>query len=118
MGSQVVGLNDQVDEKKCERKDCQKRHPKRCKWMSSQVGCRRLDCDYLHDANERKLASNFKCVGCKNTWSDKMCVVEHIVQNQRVNFCLNCDDWVKYKERIFDQGWTLLDDAGFLRTGI
>ena len=31
---------------------------------------------------------------------------------------LNCDDWIKDKSGVFRQGWTLLDDQGYLRTGI
>ena len=31
-----------------------------------------------------------------------------------VYFCLNCDDWVKEKGRVFDQGWSLFDLDGNL----
>ena len=27
-------------------------------------------------------------------------------------FCLNCDDWIKYKTKVLDQGWTLFDEEG------
>ena len=53
-----------------------------------------------------------------DTWMDKDCLVKHTVKNQQVYFCLNCNDWVKNKERVFDQGWTLLGEDGFLRMEI
>ena len=45
-------------------------------------------------------------------------VVKHIIQNMETYFCLNCDDWVKDKERVFEHGWTLLDQYGYLRKDI
>ena len=88
--------------------------------MASEVGCKRNDCVYLHDdiANKEEKAHNFKCVSCKDTWTDSSCVVKHSVKNHQVYFCLNCDERVQFKENVFDQGWTLLGNDGFLRTGI
>ena len=43
--------------------------------------------------------TEFKCEGCKYTWEDKSCVVEHVVEHKKKYFfCLNCDDWIQYKE--------------------
>ena len=88
--------------------------------MTSEVGCRRNDCVYLHDtvaSNETKV-QNFECVSCKDTWADNSCVVKHTIKNHEVYFCLNCNDWVQYKENVFDQGWTLLGNDGYPRVGI
>ena len=41
-------------------------------------------------------------------------VVEHVMNGHTVYFCLNCDDWVKEKGRVFDQGWSLFDLDGNL----
>ena len=57
----------------------------------------------------------FKCVGCHSCWTDRKCIVEHTVRNQKVYFCLNCDDWVKDKSRVLEVSWSLFDDKGNLR---
>ena len=57
----------------------------------------------------------YKCVGCHSSWTDQMCVVDHIVRNQKVYFCLNCDDWVRDKSRVLEESWSLFDDKGNLR---
>ena len=103
--------------KKCDIKECADRHPKTCKWLTSKVGCKQEGCVYLHDTLENA-RHVYKCASCKDVWEDKMCVMEYTIHNQRVHFCLNCDDWVKQKENVFDEGWTLLDQDGFLRTEI
>ena len=106
--------------RKCENEECQDRHPKSCKWLESKVGCKRNDCEYLHDTlarNETQVA-HFRCVSCKDTWTDSNCVVKHNINNHQVYFCLNCEDWVQNKDKVFDQGWTLLGNDGFLRIGI
>ena len=41
-----------------------------------------------------------------------------MIQNTELNFWLNCDDWVKEKGKIFDQGWSLTNKNGFLRRNI
>ena len=119
-----------IQNKKCESNDCQKRHPKRCKWMSSKSGCHRVDCKYLHDhfANEERHVNlvnakqqnsqEYECISCKCVWKDRKCVVEHVVQKMKVYFCLNCDDWVQNKTKVLQSGWTLLDEAGDLRTDV
>ena len=56
--------------------------------------------------------------GCKYTWTDKNCMKEHIIKTTRVFFCFNCDDWIKYKNAVFNYGWTMFNDAGFLRTDV
>ena len=96
---------------KCEKRYCQDRHPKTCKWLSTEFGCKRSDCEYLHVTlvtdEVQVQVENFKCVSCMYTWMEKDCVVKHTIKNQQVYFCLNCNDWVKNKERVFDQGWTM-----------
>ena len=47
---------------KCGAKVCTDRHPKKCRWIKTNVGCRRVsECEYLHvtlACNERE---SFKC---------------------------------------------------------
>ena len=92
--------------------------------MKSSGGCKRgQSCDYLHNSRREKnknldVSSQYKCEGCKNIWEDRICVVEHTIHNMKVFFCLNCDDWIQNKVKVFDDGWTLLDEAGMLRDHI
>ena len=59
------------------------------------------------------------CVGCENSFSVSRCIDQHLVSNQTVNFCLNCDDWVTDKTKVLDSlNWTLLDSRGNLRTDV
>ena len=121
---------DYLEHQKCETKGCGKRHPRRCKWDQSKEGCKRnLDCVYLHgvQSNEEvenvgnmnvNVAEDYQCVSCKCAWKDRNCLVMHDIQSTSVYFCLNCDDWVKNKMAVFDQGWSLLDNEGYLRNGI
>ena len=111
---------DHIKNMKCENKDCLDRHPKVCKWLSSVSGCTRTDCEYLHVtlATSDKQTTEYKCVSCKGVWKERACVIQHMINQKQVHFCLNCDDWVQKKEKVFDKGWTLLDQDGFLRTGI
>ena len=50
--------------------------------------------------------------------NEKDCVVEHNIKNTNVFFCLNCNDWGKVKTAVFDQGWSLFNEDGFLRHDI
>ena len=111
---------------KCDRKNCMERHPKTCKyWLKSKGGCKReTTCDFMHVTLARddgKVVDQemddheYKCVGCHSSWTDRMCVVDHIVRNQKVYFCLNCDDWVRDKSRVLEERWSLFDDKGNLR---
>ena len=59
----------------------------------------------------------YNCAGCKDSWTEIACVKKHVINNKKIFFCLNCDDWIQYKLKVFDQGWTLLDAEGYLRTG-
>ena len=108
----------------CNEKSCSDRHPKLCKWIKSFGGCKRTECDYLHNCDQEQnmtnneAADNFKCEGCKYTWEEKSCVVEHVIENMKVFFCLNCDDWIQHKANVFNPGWTLFDEEGYLRHGI
>ena len=84
------------------------------------------DCQYLHKASQKDKRGeeqvygkiHYQCAGCKCIWNDKWCVKEHIIQNIQVHFCLNCDDWIKDKTAVFDQGWTMFDEGGFWREDI
>ena len=100
------------------------RHPKSCKWDQGKRGCNRgQECLYLHgnanlDDNVENLnnfeAENYECVSCRCSWNDRKCVKEHNIRSTKVFFCLNCDDWVKDKSSVFEQGWSLFDQAGYL----
>jgi hypothetical protein len=60
----------------------------------------------------------YQCAGCKSTWNDKIYMVNHNVKNMNVFFCLNCSDWIRNKEAVFDADWTLFDEAGFLKQNV
>ena len=101
----------------CRKDKCLKRHPKACKWYRGESGCKRGNtCEYSHDtlvcSDDAK--TEFKCVSCKHEWTETKFVVKHLINGMEVYFCLNCDDWVKQKERVFDQGWSLMDQDGNL----
>ena len=96
----------------CGDRGCTSRHPKRC----NKSGCTRPNCAYLHDTHANNKV--FKCEGCQDVWDDRTHVIENIINNQVVYFCLNCNEWIKDKIRVFDEGWTLLDTDGYLRQGI
>ena len=105
-------------------KDCMDRHPKICKyWSKSRAGCRREGyCDFLHvtlaydDEKAAKVENQeFKCIGCKASWTDNRCVVNHIIDDHEVYFCLNCEDWVKDKSKVFHEHWSMFDKDGNLR---
>ena len=73
--------------------------------------------DILENANGWKEILNvddeiFKCVSCQDVWEDRNCVVKHMIKQKAVFFCLNCNDWIKDKSKVFDQGWTLMDQEG------
>ena len=115
---------------KCELKDCVDRHPKICKWLKTKLGCQRgEEFDYLHvtlanddrEISEHKHCSEsrkYNCIGCKSCFTDKDCVIKHTIQNRETYFCLNCEDWVKEKFRVYDRNWSLLDQDGYLRMDI
>ena len=60
----------------------------------------------------------YKCSGCKSSWTEKCNVKEHVIQNMQKFFCLNCDDYIKDKTKNFNEGLTLLDVHGFLRRNL
>ena len=113
---------------KCEDKECLARHPRECKWERSIKGCmRNKECAYLHGIQEKEEVKGinvdnenvvYKCESCKSSWNDKSYVVDHVIRNMNIFLCLNCNDWIRDKEAVLDQGWTLLDEAGFLRYDI
>ena len=43
-----------------------------------------------------------------------MFVVDHKIQGMELYFFLNCDDWVKHKDSVLNQGWSLFDEDGYL----
>ena len=90
-----------------------------CKfWLRSNQGCKRGDeCDFLHvtlaQGEQNVVNVNtvepriYECAGCKDVWTDRTGVVEHMIGNHRAYFCLNCDDWIQQKWKVFEEGWTL-----------
>ena len=56
----------------------------------------------------------YKGVSCNDTYNNMEYVKEHIIQNHIVYFCINCDDWVKFKEMVSNPGWKLMDEFGYL----
>ena len=113
-----------LEEGKCDRKQCTERHPKICKWWQGKRGCKRDDCDYLHDTlacddGQLKTAhKEFPCAGCKSVFQDSSCVVHHKVNDVGFNLCLNCEGWIKHKEMVLMSGWTIFDQNGYLRTDV
>ena len=109
---------------RCDQKSCNDRHPNVCKWLRGNSGCRRQNCEYLHvtlardDGRQMEAHKYFPCAGCKNCFEDMSCVVQHMIDNTALFLCLNCDDWIQYKERILTPGWSLLDQNGFLKRNI
>ena len=108
----------------CTQKSCIDRHPKTCKWLKSNSGCKRQNCDYLHvtlvgdDDKQIEEHKHFPCAGCKNVFDDKDCVIQHVVQNTAFVLCLNCEDWIQFKERVIAPGWSLFDHNGDLRADV
>ena len=49
---------------------------------------------------------------------DKGCVVEHVIKNKRLFFCMNWTDWIEHKENVLTPGWTIFDKKGYLRKGV
>ena len=101
----------------CNQRECEKRHPKSCKWIEGSRSCKRQNCAYLHTVipENRCKEANFKCEGCTTVWDKQEFVVKHMIQNTERDFCLNCEDWIKEKDKVFLSGWSLFDDGGFLR---
>ena len=108
----------------CQEKTCKSRHPKVCKWTKTVTGCKRQDCDFLHvtlagdDGKPTEAHKLYPCMGCKNVYDDKVCVVKHIAENRAFFLCLNCDDWILRKEEILIPGWSLFDENGDLKQNV
>ena len=110
---------------KCNEKDCNKRHPKNCKWFQKEVGCRRNNCDFLHvtlaAADGKQTAHKqpgFKCEGCDNVYPAENYVVKREINNMQIWFCLNCDEWIKDKTKVLNKDWNLFDQNGALRRDV
>ena len=43
---------------------------------------------------------SYICISCKDTWEDRSCVVEHLVQGTRAYFCPNYEEWVENKSKV------------------
>ena len=109
----------------CDVENCPHRHPQMCRsWESTNYCERNINCDFLHvtmangDDGYQISTPKFKCASCKNVWEERSCIVTHIIQGHETFFCLNCEDWVKFKTNVFDQNWTLYDEAGNLKRDI
>ena len=115
---QNISVRSSKKGQKCENKECSDRHPRECKWKRSIRGCKRNEeYDYLHvsqanveakETNVVNKVAEYKCAGCKSSWNDERYVVDHVIRNMNMFFCLNCNDWIRDKEAVLDQGWTLL----------
>jgi hypothetical protein len=109
---------------KCDYKLCNDRHPKVCKWLQGERGCKRIDCEYLHvtlaldDGQVNRAHKYFPCAGCKNCFDDISCVVQHELNTVGFNLCLNCDSWIKHKENVLTPGWSIFDKEGYLRRDV
>ena len=109
---------------RCTGKGCRERHPKMCKWYQKEIGCKRIDCEFLHvtlaskDGGTNVFSQSFTCAGCKDVWQDEKCVVKHVIKHKELFFCLNCDDYITNKSGVLDSNWTLLDQHGNIRGGV
>jgi hypothetical protein len=90
-------------------------------------GCKRRDCDFLHDTlanddgHQIQAHKSYLCLGCKNCYEDKTCVVQNTVGKTPFYLCLNCDEWIKHKrtkDKIMTPGWSLLNQNGDLRRDV
>ena len=97
-----------LENKTCEKPDCPHRHPKVCKWWGTSSGCKRVsDCNYLHVTivcgdqvvEDTQIENEVQCFSCKSLWQSKSFGVE-------------------YRILVFDDGWSLLDERGYLRLDI
>ena len=92
-----------------------------CKWTKTEYGFRRPNCEYFHvtlacdDGKETEAHKSFPCYGCKNSYDDATFVVTHKVENVSYYLCLNCDDWIVFKDNILYPGWSLFDQNGDFR---
>jgi hypothetical protein len=110
--------NSYKSSKKCDQRDCPDRHPKSCKWVKCRQGCTREKCAYLHTEEKEDTPWEFKCVGCKSAWEDGKYVIEHVIDNMKTYFCLNCEDWIQLKEKVYEASWSLFDEDGYLKQNI
>ena len=55
---------------------------------------------------------------CKCAWENANHVVEHWIENIKLYFCLNCEDWVQHKSNVLKDGWSLFDEEGLLRRDV
>ena len=62
--------------------------------------------------------SGLKCEGCKSTFESESYVVNHIIKDRPLVFCLNCDDLIQNKEEVLKSDWSLFDANGDLRRDV
>ena len=62
--------------------------------------------------------NKYQCIGCKSIFPDDRYVKKHMLNNMETFFCLNCDDFIKDKAMVLQEGWTILDSNGLLRRDI
>ena len=81
-----------------------------------EVGFRRSNCDFLHvtlacnDGNKNAhKETKYKCEGCKSVFPRDNYVVRHAIHNMELWFCLNWDDFIKDKSKVWNNDWTLFD---------
>ena len=68
--------------------------------------------------NKKRAHKSYPCAGCKSCFTDVACAMQYFVGNTGFFLCLNCADWIKYKENIITPGWTLFDSNGDLRRDV
>ena len=110
--------SDYVTNAKCLQTTCEDRHPEMCKFWGGTSKCKRNEsCDFLHATfeNSDNGEVEYRCIGCTNSWNDKNCVFEHIINGRQTFFCLNCEVWVKFKTRVYEADWTIYDESGYLK---
>ena len=65
-----------------------------------------------------KAHKSYPCAGCKSCFDSRVHVVQHEVNNIGFNLCLNCEDWIQFKDNVLDPDWTIFDNNGFLRRDV
>ena len=70
------------------------------------------------DGKQEEAHKSYPCMGCKNVYEDKFCVVKQTAQNKAFFLCLNCDGWILRKNEILLPGWNLFDENGHLKQNV
>ena len=101
----------------CKHKSkCRFMHPEQiCEEYLEKYKCERKEFSLRHLKNTGAANMEYKCSGCKSSWTEKCHAKEHVIQNMQTFFCLNCEDYMKDKPQIVNEGLTLVDEHWFLR---